>query len=200
MSKRAFLNGCTGMSSLCFGSRVSGERGTCPTARQLCSPPCGSRNLSLTGPKQGETAEETEFCLGGNFGAQVYASAQRLQGYATFMENLLLCPEVAYAVMNILVDESVRQFLGFAEAVGRYVDVMSVADDLGTQRAPQISPDLYRKRIKPFHKRLYAEMHRVWPGKILLHSDGAIAPLIPDLIDAGVDILNPIQPTTSGMA
>jgi uroporphyrinogen decarboxylase len=62
-----------------------------------------------------------------------------------------------------------------------------------------MSPDIYRKMIKPRHGRIIAAIKRHTDAKIYMHSDGAIFDLIPDLIDAGVDILNPVQPLAAGM-
>ena len=84
-----------------------------------------------------------------------------------------------------------EHFLG---AVGEYVDVVETADDLGGQTGLLISPGMYRELIKPRHAALNAAIQGRTQAKILYHSCGAIMPLIDDLIEVGVDILNPIQP------
>jgi len=78
--------------------------------------------------------------------------------------------------------------------VGQYVDVVETADDLGGQTGLLISPRMYRKLIKARHAALNAAIRRRTQARILYHSCGAIMPLIGDLIEVGVDILNPIQP------
>ena len=86
------------------------------------------------------------------------------------------------------------------EETGDLLDVVCEADDLGTQRGPLISPETYRKRIKPFQARLFAHIRRKAPGvKIFYHSCGAVAEFIPDLIEMGVDALNPVQVSAAGM-
>ena len=73
-------------------------------------------------------------------------------------------------------------------------------DDLGTQIAPQISTKMYREMIKPYHSALYRFVKRKSPHTAVgLHSCGTISPLIPDLIDAGVEVLNPIQISAKDM-
>ena len=73
------------------------------------------------------------------------------------------------------------------------------ADDLGAQENLQISPAMYRSLIKPRQKILFEMVKQYTPAKIFLHSDGAIAPILPDLIEVGIDIINPVQPTCKGM-
>jgi uroporphyrinogen decarboxylase len=142
---------------------------------------------------------ETTYAVMGNFCAHVFAAGQLLRGFEAFMVDLVANPILAEAIMDAVVEAYMRRFERYAAAVGPYVQVINVNDDLGTQDAPQISPGLYRKRIKPYHQKLYRFMKSKCPAAIFLHSDGAIAPLIPDLIDAGVDILNPIQVSARGM-
>jgi uroporphyrinogen decarboxylase len=84
--------------------------------------------------------------------------------------------------------------------VGEYVDVVAVSDDLGGQNALLFSPDLFRKVYKPRLSRLIAHIKKLKPGiYVYMHSDGAIFDIIPDLIEAGIDALNPVQFTATGM-
>ena len=83
--------------------------------------------------------------------------------------------------------------------IGDILDVIYDADDYGSQLAPLIAPDLWRKMIKPRISELYAFVHDNSRARVFLHSDGAIKSLIPDLIEAGVDGLNPVQFTAAGM-
>jgi uroporphyrinogen decarboxylase len=83
--------------------------------------------------------------------------------------------------------------------LGEDVDIAMFADDLGTQQNLQISPKMYRSIIKPRQKALFDVVRQHTQAKIFLHSDGAIARIIPDLIEIGVDIVNPVQPTCEGM-
>lgn len=79
------------------------------------------------------------------------------------------------------------------------VDILVVGDDLGTQRGPQISRRMYRELFLPRHKKIYAHAKKISGAHIFLHSCGGIFELIPDFIEAGVEILNPVQTGARGM-
>jgi uroporphyrinogen decarboxylase len=83
--------------------------------------------------------------------------------------------------------------------VGDLVDVVVEADDLGGQQSLLLSPKTYRRLIKPRHQRLFGFIKKQAPVKVFYHSCGAIRPLIGDLIEAGIDILNPVQVSAAGM-
>lgn len=86
------------------------------------------------------------------------------------------------------------------QAVGNTVAAVFVSGtDFGTQNAPFISTDAYRELFKPFHKRVNDWMHRQTTWKSFIHSCGAVEPLIPEFIEAGFDILNPVQCSAAGM-
>lgn len=84
-------------------------------------------------------------------------------------------------------------------AVGDVADILRFGDDLGMDSGPLIGPDVYRKLFKPRHKQLCDYVHKNSQMKTFLHSCGSIYSLIPDLIDAGYDVLNPVQTTANGM-
>jgi uroporphyrinogen decarboxylase len=80
------------------------------------------------------------------------------------------------------------------------VQVLVVGDDLGTQRGPQISREMYRRLFLPRHRRIYSCARQLSGGAhIMLHSCGGLYQLIPDLIEAGVEVLNPVQTTARNM-
>lgn len=81
----------------------------------------------------------------------------------------------------------------FLEITGPYLSVVRTSDDLATQRGPLMSPATYRKLIKPYHQRFFAMIKQHTDAKIFFHSCGNVVPLLPDLIDAGVEVLNPVQ-------
>jgi uroporphyrinogen decarboxylase len=85
------------------------------------------------------------------------------------------------------------------EVVGDLVDVVIEADDLAGQNSLLMSPETYRTLIKPRHRRLFSFVKGLAPVKLFFHSCGAVRPLIGDLIDAGIDILNPVQISSAGM-
>jgi len=79
------------------------------------------------------------------------------------------------------------------------MQLIQMGDDMGTQAGPILSPDLYRDKIKPRHKKLYSYIRENSNVYVFLHSCGSIYQLIPDLIDAGVQVLNPVQTTAKDM-
>ena len=88
----------------------------------------------------------------------------------------------------------------FLDSVGPYVQMVEVGDDLGGRDNLLISPEMYREFIKPAEIELYSLIHKKAPGAALFHhTDGAVFELIPDLIEAGMNVLNPVQTSAKGM-
>jgi uroporphyrinogen decarboxylase len=92
--------------------------------------------------------------------------------------------------------ENLRRFF---DAVAGRVQILQICDDFGTQQAPFLSVKMFRERLLPFYRRGLEWIHRNTAMKVMLHSDGALYPLIPSLIEMGVDILNPVQTSALGM-
>jgi uroporphyrinogen decarboxylase len=84
-------------------------------------------------------------------------------------------------------------------AVGPYIDVILFGDDLGGQQGPLISPDAYRELYKPYHKKLWGRAKELADVKVQLHCCGGIYELMEDLIEAGLDAVNPVQISCRGM-
>jgi uroporphyrinogen decarboxylase len=87
----------------------------------------------------------------------------------------------------------------FTQAVGGHVQILQICDDFGTQHAPFISIEMFRERLMPFYRRGMDWIHQHTEMKVMLHSDGSLYPLIPSLIEMGVDILNPVQTSADDM-
>ena len=87
----------------------------------------------------------------------------------------------------------------FLEEVGDVVDVIMIGDDLAGQNGPLFDPALYRQLVKPRHKRLAHYIHSRTKAKVWYHTCGACMDFIPDLIDNGADILNPVQVSARDM-
>lgn len=138
---------------------------------------------------------DTDFCLAaGHISAGIFQDCWNLRGMDRFLEDMVLDVEFAEALLDRVTDIHIGMWDAFLGAVGEYVDIVETADDLGTQNSTLISPRLYRSMIKPRHARLNEAIRRRTDARILYHSCGAIMPLIGDLIEIGVNILNPIQP------
>ena len=143
--------------------------------------------------------EQTGYLLVGFFGGHIFQAAQSLRGWDTFLMDLLIDRPFAEALLERLCEANLRRFAQFARTVGRYVDVVHFEDDLGMQDRPLLRPALYRQAVKPYHRRLFRFAREHCSARLLFHSDGAIAPLIPDLIEMGVDAINPVQVSAAGM-
>ena len=126
--------------------------------------------------------------------------AQELMGMSEFLMTLALAPEVAHCIVAHLLEIYKQVYAMFLDAVGPYVQMVEVGDDLGTQKSLLISPASYREFIKPAERELYALIHKKAPQTALFrHVDGAIFSVIPDLIDVEVNVLNPVQTSANGM-
>lgn len=124
---------------------------------------------------------------------------QRLRGFANAMMDLLLEPALTEALLHRALDISAGAATAALAEVGDLVDVVCFQEDLGTQDRPYMAPDMYRRLLKPFHRRLVEAIRSSTSARILLHSDGAVYDLIGDFIDIGIDALNPIQVSAVGM-
>lgn len=117
-----------------------------------------------------------------------------LRGYENFLCDLALHPKLVESLLDKILELKINYWDAVLTELGTLVQIVLEQDDLGTQTGLIISPKMYRTFIKPRQKQLFDFIKRKAPGvKIFFHSDGAICPIIPDLIEVGVDILNPIQ-------
>lgn len=125
--------------------------------------------------------------------------SMRLLGFAELLEYTLSNKSMLRKLFENLT-ELFNEFTdGFLSKVGNFIEVAVVGDDLGTQESLLMSPKSYRELIKPFHKSIIENIKEHTKAKVMFHTDGAVYDLIPDLIDIGVDILNPIQTTANKM-
>jgi uroporphyrinogen decarboxylase len=141
-----------------------------------------------------------EYCLVlEGFREANFGLASWLRGMVEFYMDLAGNQVFAHALLDRLLDWQLK-LAGFVlDRIGQYVDIVKFADDLGTQESLLISPAMYREFIKPRQARLYQLVKDKCECPILLHSCGAIRDIIPDLIEIGVDALNPIQLSASRM-
>lgn len=146
-----------------------------------------------------ELRDNTDYLLVGYFGGHIFQAAQSLRGWELFLFDLLTNRKFAEALLDRLAEANVRRFEHYAATVGQHVDVIHFEDDLGMQDRPLMSPSLYRQAVKPYHQKLFGFAKSRCDAYILLHTDGAVEPFIPDFIEMGVDALNPVQVSAAGM-
>lgn len=137
--------------------------------------------------------------------------------YATFGGNLIEIGEFAFRIDNFLYQlaanpKRIHTFLDkltelhlanltkYLGAVGEYIDVIGFGDDLGMQTGPQVSPKMYREFFKPRHALLWKHVKTLAPHvKVSLHCCGGVYPLFKDMIEAGLELINPVQFTCKDM-
>lgn len=123
-----------------------------------------------------------------------------MQGMDKFLLNLGRRPEFAVALLK-RISVLCKTLMGhFLEAAGDNLDIIKIGDDLGTQNSLLMSPKMYREYLKPIHADFIAFIKERTKAKVFFHTDGDVFNLVPDFIEIGVDILNPIQTSAGKMA
>ncbi len=143
--------------------------------------------------------QETDRLIVGNLWVHIFAAGQSLRGFENFMIDLIADQKLAQCLMENLMNVYMERVSKYAEAVGEYVQIIEVNDDLGTQFGPQLNPELYRKMIKPYHQKLWRYVKEKTGCYLLLHSCGSVYDFIPDFIEMGIDALNPVQVSARNM-
>jgi len=121
-------------------------------------------------------------------------------GMLGWYEALLNEPEITDEYLSKSVDAALDQIALIDQAVGKYCSVMCIAHDLGDSRGVTMGAPLFRSRYKPHYKRLFEGWHARTKMKIDMHSCGSIAEILPDLVECGVDVLNPVQLSAANMS
>ncbi|NWF53753.1 MAG: hypothetical protein HXY45_03055, partial [Syntrophaceae bacterium] len=125
--------------------------------------------------------------------------SQYLRGFEDWFIDFVLHPRRLEALFDAVLEVTLQTAKNELKTVGREVDIVICADDLGTQKSLQVSREHYLKYIKPRHEKFFRLIHDLSPAKVLFHTCGSVAAIIEDLIEIGVDILNPVQPNAAGM-
>ncbi|MHC4640638.1 MAG: uroporphyrinogen decarboxylase family protein [Planctomycetota bacterium] len=164
----------------------------------VASPPGPIDSQSLSeGAKR--LREKTDRAIIGLFGGNLFEIGHFLYRNDKFMMLLAAEPKQAHRFLDKLVEIHLANLERFLEAVGKYIDIILFGDDLGMQTGPMISPKMYREFFKPRHKLLWNRAKQLADVKVMLHCCGGVRELMPDLIEAGVDAINPVQISCSGM-
>jgi uroporphyrinogen decarboxylase len=129
----------------------------------------------------------------------IWEKSWNLRGLERMMLDMVDNPDFVHALMRKLTDLSKACLEKHLAAVGKYAYIIRMGDDLASQNSLLVSPRMYRKFIKPYQKELFDFIHARTEAKIWFHSCGSIVKLIPDLIEIGVDLLNPVQVSAKDM-
>ncbi|TFG27432.1 MAG: methyltransferase [Promethearchaeota archaeon] len=143
--------------------------------------------------------EDSDKAIMLNLGIGTFELASTFRKWDKFLIDAVKYPSKVEKLLDMLMTfniESLKVILGY---VGDVIDIIRIGDDLGENKGPLISPRIYRKLVKPTHVELCDFIKKHSSMKIFFHSCGSIAPIIPDLIEAGIDILNPVQISARNM-
>jgi len=143
--------------------------------------------------------ETTDYAVMIAFGANLLEWGQYLCRMDQFLIDLVENRRKVEALLDKLVEMHIGNLEKILDAVRGYVQIIQMGDDLGTQLALEISPRLYREVFKPRQKLIFETVKKRSGPHLFLHSCGAIADILPDLIEVGVEIINPVQTSARGM-
>ena len=157
-------------------------------------------NLRL-GEQARDIYANTDFALIGSavIGGGIFEQPARTIGLENFLMALITEPKFADRLMEQITDIYIESCNNYLDEVGKYIQVFTYWDDVNTQDGWMIRPEIYRKMIKPKERRLVEAIKKKTDAKIFFHGCGATFDLIPDLIELGFDILNPVQVSARGM-
>lgn len=120
-------------------------------------------------------------------------------GFDDFLYRMAAEPEFVHRFFEIILGYQKRVIAAYYGAVGAYVHYTTSGDDFGTQTGPFLSPRMFRQVVRPYFEERIGYTRRFTDAAFFHHTCGSVFTLIPDLIEAGVDILNPIQPHATDM-
>lgn len=142
---------------------------------------------------------ETPYAVVSGISGVVYEVCWYLRGLENLFADMLDQPRVFEAIIDRTLQFWLDWFRLFLDEVGDVVDVVMIGDDLAGQQGPLFSPAIYRAIVKPRQKRLVQYIKSRTRAKVWYHSCGSIVGYIPDLLDNGIDVLNPVQISARNM-
>jgi len=144
--------------------------------------------------------QQTDRAILGLFGGNLLELGQWFYRNDNFFMLLAGEPARAHRFLDRVMEIHLRNLDRFLQAAADFIDVIVFGDDLGMQSGPQVSPAMYREFFKPRQRLLWQRVKKLKPHlKIMLHCCGGVRELLPDLIDAGLEAINPVQITCRGM-
>ena len=140
-----------------------------------------------------------DYGLIGGYGGLMLEEGNFRFGQQRFMEMLALEPDLVEYFFDRVAKWHIANLKLYLDAVGEDIDAIVMADDLAGQKNLFFSREMYRKYIKPRHTRLFSFMKARTDAKLFYHCDGALLPILWDLRESGIDILNPLQKSAAGI-
>jgi len=142
---------------------------------------------------------QTPYAVVSGIAGVVYETCWYMRGLEQWFCDMVTQPEFCEALLDQTLRYWMDWFRLFLDEAGDVVDVIMIGDDLAGQQGPLFNPAFYRAVVKPRHKRLVQYIRSRTDAKIWYHTCGSCAEYIPDLLDNGIDVLNPVQTSAEGM-
>ncbi len=157
--------------------------------------PDGGDKSRFTGVREQalQMRKETPYAISTGIGGVVYEICWYMRGLERWFMDMIQNPDFCGALLDKMLKFWMDYFVGFMAEVGDIIDIVMIGDDLTGQDGPLFSPKFYRKVVKPRQKKLVQHIKSLTSAKIWYHTCGGCNEYIPDLLDNGIDILNPIQ-------
>ena len=143
--------------------------------------------------------EETDYAIVAAIPGGFITWSQFLRGFEGWFMDLAADPKFAEALMDRVLDFLLALADKLLDKVGPFIQIITFGDDLAAQEGLMMSMPMFRRLIKPRLRRVFDFLRSRCDAKLWFHTDGAIVPIIPELVDLGIDILNPVQVTAKGM-
>jgi uroporphyrinogen decarboxylase len=143
--------------------------------------------------------QKTDRAIIGLFGGNLFEIGQFLYRNDRFLMLLASEPQRVHRFLDKLIEIHTANLERFLGAVGEYIDIILFGDDLGMQTGPMMSSRMYGEFFKPRHKLLWNRAKELADVKVMLHCCGGVRELLPHLIEAGLDAINPVQISCAGM-
>jgi uroporphyrinogen decarboxylase len=145
--------------------------------------------------------DHNDYALVGSavIGGGIFEQPARVMGLPNFLMALVSEPKFAERLMDQITDIYIESCNNYLDKLGKYLHVFTFWDDVAGQDGWLIKPETYRRMIKPKQRRLVEAIKKKTGARLFYHSCGATRDLIPDLVELGFDILNPVQVSAKGM-
>ncbi|MEW5784401.1 MAG: uroporphyrinogen decarboxylase family protein [Bacillota bacterium] len=155
-------------------------------------------NFSIGIPEYIRTVRETTDCallLNAPVVSTIFHKYAALRGFNNWLLDMRKNEKLYFALTETITETAIETLRNVLPSIGTNVDIIYYGDDMGMQSQPFMSPEMYRKYVKPYTKRWVHEVKKLLPHvKVFYHTCGSVYDLIPDFIECGIDILDPLQP------
>lgn len=160
------------------------------------------KDLKSMQQKAKDLYENTEFSLCGSFLKGGLGTNAIFAGHTVCDWYCILVSEPEYAneILRATAERAVENSELYLQAIGKYIDIILLSGtDFGSQKAEIFRPDIFKDLLRPNYKLITSYIHKHYDVKIAMHSCGSIYNIIEHIIDAGIDILNPVHVNTANM-